>query len=139
MDEWGKITINEGELFQHSMEQVGELLIRLNKEQLSSGIDSKGKRLPGYSRRHTIARRKRGLQTSVKDLNYEGGHYAGFYSRAYSDNVEVGSDDPKSPILESADWSSPYIYGLTDENLEKFISVFSEVFAENFKNMILET
>lgn len=130
MDEWGKIKINEDELFIASADKASGIIVRLNKEQLRSGIDSIGRRLPSYSPRHIRARKKKGLQTSVKDLNFDGGHYAGLYSKADTKGIDIASNDWKSSLLES-DWGE--IYGLTEENLDIFIKEFGIIFLDELK------
>ena len=132
MDRWGKIKINQDDLFIKAIQKSGEYILELNKKQLSQGIDATGKRLSSYSPRHIRARRKKGLQTAVKDLNFDGGHYAGFYFKPDSTGVEIASTDWKSSILEN--WGE--IYGLTEENVENFLVVFGEVYLEELKSAI---
>jgi hypothetical protein len=89
--------------------------------------------LSPYSPSWRRVRSRAGLQTSVKDLKFTGRFHDEMYVFV-SEDIMIYSEDWKAAILESA---YKDIFGLTKENLDIFLSVFGEVFAENFKNMII--
>jgi hypothetical protein len=123
-DKWKAIAANlHGELINQvrlAVENNKDFLLELNKKQLSQGKDKKGGSLPLYSDSHARKRKKAGLQTSNKDLNFTSEFYNDFYVLAFQNMYEVGSKDSKTKFLEDSQKilgpSKGLIFGLTDEN-----------------------
>jgi len=135
MDRWGNIKVNEQELFQRTVDQTKYLILELNKKQLLSGIDAKGVSLPPYSPSWQKVRAKRGLQTSRKDLKFTGRFHEEMYV-FFNEDIMIYSEDWKAAILESK-WGE--IFGLTQENLDIFLNIFTNVFQDQFIMMIRES
>ncbi|WP_448607160.1 hypothetical protein [Paenimyroides ceti] len=106
-------------------------IIELNKQQLLSGKDIYGKALGFYSpttekittEEYMLGKRKdikkAGSPFNAKDT---GTFFKGFYLEATQKAFKVFSRDPKTHvILDSTDWLSDDLFGLSDENLKRVI------------------
>ena len=102
---------------------ISEELTELNVKQLNE--DSKdifGKSIGFYSEATELitgGKKRKGDPFTAKDT---GDFLKGIYANVFKDNVLFGSSDPKTDdILDSPDWLSNDLFGLTDENLKEVI------------------
>jgi hypothetical protein len=138
LEDWGKIKINEGELFKTVAKKCEKEILRLNKQQLSVGIDAEGRKLPPYS--SAYARRK-GKPIVPKTLFDKGTFYKDFYALSFENKIEVGSKNSKAGFLEYSERilgaSKGKTFGLTDKNLDEFIpKIFYPIFFEELMKRI---
>ena len=102
---------------------ISKELEDLNVKQLNE--DSKdifGKPIGFYSEATELitgGRKMKGDPFTAKDT---GDFLKGIYVNVFKENVLFGSSDPKTDdILDSPDWLSNDLFGLTDENLKEVI------------------
>lgn len=119
--------INEGEFFKRCMDQLEVQIVKMNQDQLQSGLDAKGNSLPPYSIPYA---RKKGKSLTPKTLKDTGAFYDKFFSKAYEDYIIVGSGDPKMGILEGK-WGK--IHGLTEENLDEVRKLLIPIMVRELK------
>lgn len=110
------------ELFRF-IKSLSKELIELNKKQLNEDSqDIYGDAIGFYSYATeliTKGAKKKGEPFDAKDT---GGFLNNFYMTVYDDVFYFGSTDPKTDdILDSPNWLSQELFGLTDENLEMSI------------------
>lgn len=122
------------------IKSISKELIDLNKKQLNE--DSKdiyGNAIGFYSYATEIitkGAKKRGEPFDAKDT---GGFLDKFYMTVYNDVFYFGSTDPKTDdILDSPNWLSHDLFGLTDENLQIAIETkFKPFIIEYYKKILL--
>ena len=109
-------TIDVTEIVRRVLSRHTDELVALQKARLHSGVKTDNEALPGYSDGWTYKRRKAGKQTSVKDLDYTGGHYKDMFAKVLKDYTEMGSEDFKQDILVH-NWGID-IYGLSNDEMD---------------------
>lgn len=105
------------------IKSISKELIELNKKQLNEDSqDIYGDAIGFYSYATeliTKGAKKKGEPFDAKDT---GSFLNNFYMTVYDDVFYFGSTDPKTDdILDSPNWLSQDLFGLTDENLEMAI------------------
>lgn len=122
------------------IKSISKELIELNKKQLhEDSQDIFGNAIGFYSYATEIitkGAKKRGEPFDAKDT---GGFLDKFYMTVYNDIFYFGSTDPKTDdILDSPNWLSHDLFGLTDENLQMAIETkFKPFIIEYYKKQIL--
>ena len=105
-----------------SSDETQDMIIELNKEQLTIGQDTTGGEVGQYfSDEYATAKQAIGSKApfGVVDLLLTGDFYEGFDTTLTGDSVLVFSNDEKADDLEQKYGSE--IYGLTEENLNRLI------------------
>jgi hypothetical protein len=102
---------------------ISEYMVGLNKEQINrDSEDIYGKALGFYSKATdaiTNGKKEWGTPFTGKDT---GEWLKGFYVTVLDDIFYFGSTDPKTDdILDSPNWLSSSLFGLSDENLREVI------------------
>jgi hypothetical protein len=113
---------------------LSKYLIDLNKKQLhEDSQDIYGNAIGFYSQATEIitnGSKKAGEPFDAKDT---GGFLDKFYMTVYNDVFYFGSTDPKTDdILDSPNWLSTDLFGLTDENLQAAIETKFKPFIINY-------
>ena len=116
------------------IKSIEKELIDLNKKQLNE--DSKdiyGEAIGFYSYATEVIRKgakKRGEPFDAKDT---GGFLNNFYMTVLNETFYFGSTDPKTDdILDSPNWLSSDLFGLSDENLREVIETKFKPFIINY-------
>jgi len=122
------------------IKSVSKYLIDLNKEQINKNSqDIFGNPIGFYSRATEIisgGRKKEGDPFTGKDT---GSWLNKFYMTVYDDIFYFGSTDPKTDdILDSPNWLSQDLFGLTDENLKEAIETKFKPFIINYSRKSLD-
>jgi len=141
--DWSIKGIDEDKVWKDSVNELKTNLILMNQEQLKQGFDSTGKKLPPYSSPYA---RKKGKNINVKTLNDTGAFYKGFYAIPFDKFIEVGSRDWKAYFLDGTGPmakkilgdSAGKVFGLTEENLQEFRTLFIPIYTRNLTNAILQ-
>ena len=115
------------------IKSISEYLIAMNKKQLNEDSqDIYGQAIGFYSKATEIitkGAKKAGEPFDAKDT---GAFLDKFYMTVYDNIFFFGSSDPKTEdILNSDNWLSQDLFGLTEENLQKAID-------EKFKPFIID-
>lgn len=108
-------------------------LVELNVEQLNKNSeDIFGKPIGFYSEATELitgGKKMKGDPFTAKDT---GDFLKGLYVNVFKDNILFSSSDPKTDdILDSPDWLSSDLFGLTEENLKKEIETKIKPFVIN--------
>lgn len=121
------------------IKSVSKELIEYNKKQLNEDSqDIYGNAIGFYSKATEIiskGSKKAGEPFDAKDT---GGFLNKFYMTVYDDIFFFGSSDPKTDdILDSPNWLSHDLFGLTDENLQMPIDTKFKPFILNHYKTLL--
>ena len=122
------------------IKSVSKYLIDLNKEQINKNSqDIFGNPIGFYSRATEIisgGEKRAGQPFTGKDT---GSWLNKFYMTVYDDIFYFGSTDPKTDdILDSPNWLSQDLFGLTDENLKEAIETKFKPFIINYSRKSLD-
>jgi len=122
-EKWRKLDFNEifNKAAKSAFNKYKKVTIELNQAQLDKGLNRKGKKLSPYSDKYKKVRQKAGLQTSKKDLKFNGDFRRDFYSIAFDTFVEWGSKHRLADILEG---QYPNIYGIPKKDMPEFIEKY---------------
>lgn len=127
------------ELFDY-IKTLRQELIELNKKQLNEDSqDIHGKAIGFYSKATELitgGAKAAGEPFNAKDT---GKFLDSFYMTVYNDVFYFGSTDPKTDdILDSDNWLSSDLFGLTDENLNMVIETkFKPFIIDYYKKQLL--
>lgn len=112
-------------------------LIRINlDDQLSAGVDSRGRSLGEYAPYTIELKQAKGQPTDRVTLYDEGDFYAGFNVELKGSGLELDSTDSKTDDLKK-DWGES-IFGITPDNLTYFINTFfKDRFTNAFRKILL--
>ena len=107
-------------------------IVKLNKEQLLSGIDANSQPLGSYAESTKKIRERRGLQTDHIDLSFTGTSQDSIHTKKISDNAFEIDSNPR--------WDEkrfPNAIGITEENEKNVTDIIIEnieaVLDEKFK------
>ncbi|UYW01795.1 hypothetical protein K5I29_02400 [Flavobacterium agricola] len=104
------------------MKQIQQDILNLNKDQLFEGKDINNKPIGFYSYATEVitkGRKKKGEPFDAKDT---GEFFKGFYLELFENGFRLFSTDPKTHlILDSHNWLSDELFGLTDKDLKGVI------------------
>ena len=121
------------------IKSISQYLIEMNKKQLhEESQDIYGNAIGFYSKATEIiskGKKKAGEPFDAKDT---GGFLDKFYMTVYDNVFFFGSADPKTDdILDSDNWLSHDLFGLTEENLQTAIdSKFKPFIIEYYKQRL---
>ena len=98
-------------------------IVRLNREQLNEkSKDIYGDAIGFYSKATEVITKGRKKAGEPFDAEDTGAFLNGLYAKVQRDMVVFGSTDPKTTlILNSDNWLSQDLFGLTDEDLQNVI------------------
>lgn len=113
----------ENDLFEF-IRSIEADMVKLNREQLNEkSKDIYGDAIGFYSYATEVitkGAKKKGEPFTAKDT---GDFLGGFYAKVQNNMVVFGSTDPKTNIILNSDnWLSKDLFGLTDDDLNKLIS-----------------
>ena len=124
-------------------QDLKQLAIKMNKDQILAGYDSKGNPTGSYTERTKANRTRRGLQIAHKDYNYTGKFFAGFYVSVVpilNSIFKIDSTDSKrNKIIRGSDKTpaaGKHLFGLSEENLAIFRSKFKGKFIKKLRDAI---
>ena len=108
----------------HFIKSIEKLLLEKNKAQLNEDSrDIFGKPIGFYSYATDVITGGRKAQGQPFDSFETGDFFKGFYMQEVSGVLRFGSTDSKTQtILNSQDWLSDELFGLSDENLKEVIA-----------------
>lgn len=122
------------------IKNISKELIDYNKQQLNEkSQDIYGNAIGFYSYATELiskGKKKKGEPFDAKDT---GGFLDKFYMTVFDNTFFFGSSDPKtSEILDSPNWLSHDLFGLTDENLQQAIdSKFKPFILNHYKQLLI--
>ena len=114
--------VNLTRIYKATMKELEPEIIDLNHSQLEVGKDASGSKLPEYQDQIHYRRFKSSIGSksgSNFDLKVSGDFFEGFFGKFNGDSFLINSSDLKRDEL--VQMTSPEIFGLTKENLNKFI------------------
>lgn len=104
----------------NAIEVTREQYLDRQREQFARGERADETSLGGYSLDYAAKRRRYGLQTEVKDLNFTGGFYGSMMIEAFPDTVNITSDVDYEKWIDYHYNKNKKLYGLNQENLEAY-------------------
>lgn len=114
--------INLIKAYKECMKELEPEIIDLNLSQLEVGKDSSGSLLPEYANAdYAAAKKAQGSKSGNHyDLKLEGDFWEAFFGKLEGEDMRIESRDIKRDELVAL--TSIEIFGLTKENLNKFIN-----------------
>lgn len=131
-------SINLNDIAARSIEDNRESIADMNAAQMAQGLRADGSEiLPSYADLTISMKKKRSGLSGVFDhvtLYNTGAHYAGLYAEVKGDEIEYGSRDEKSAVLQKKyNTAKGSIYGLSTDSREDLAPAFKRSFFAEYE------
>lgn len=131
-------SINLNDIAARSIEDNRESIADMNAAQMAQGLRADGSEILPYYADLTISmKKKRSGLSGVFDhvtLYNTGAHYAGLYAEVKGDEIEYGSRDEKSAVLQKKyNTAKGSIYGLSTDSREDLAPAFKRSFFAEYE------
>jgi hypothetical protein len=132
--------INVHKAIVETFRETSEVLVAMNKQQLSEGKRSDDEKIHWlkdghypYTKPYARFKSAQGLQTKVVDLKLRGDFYESIGAKVNEKDIEFNGSSEIAKYLEEN--YSANIYSVTDENTEKYIDQnFTPVFIQKIED-----